>query len=143
MKIKVKCKKCPEDNCEEKVLNLLRNAKERIYFMTFSFTSNEISDEITKNFHYGIEIKGIFDKSQAGSEYSELKKMQELGVIVKADNNPHMMHHKVFIVDDSVLFGSYNPTKSGDEKNDENVLIIHNSEIVEEFIKEFERIWNL
>ena len=69
--------------------------------------------------------------------------MRELGMDVKLDSNPKNMHHKVFIVDDSVLFGSYNPTSSGNKNNDENVLIVHDSRIAEEFVEEFERIWSL
>ena len=53
------------------------------------------------------------------------------------------MHHKVFIVDDAVIFGSYNPTDSGNKRNDENVLVIHNRGIAEQFIKEFDFLWGL
>ena len=134
---------CPEDSCEEHTLEFLQNAKERIYFMTFSFTSDVLGEEIIKNYHYGLDVKGVFDTNQAGSTYSEFHKMAELGMNVRKDETKGFMHHKVFIVDDSVLFGSYNPTQSGDEDNDENVLIIHNKDVAEEFVEEFKKIYEL
>ena len=134
---------CPEDSCEQHVLRILRSAKERIYFLTFSFTSDKIGEEIIKNYYYGVDVKGVFEKRWAGSEFSEFNKMKDLGGNVKLDNNPKIMHHKVFLVDDVVVFGSYNPTSSWDKRNDENILIIHDKDVVEKFVGEFERIWNL
>jgi phosphatidylserine/phosphatidylglycerophosphate/cardiolipin synthase-like enzyme len=52
------------------------------------------------------------------------------------------MHHKVFIIDNkTVITGSYNPTKNANERNDENILIIHDKKIAEKYLKEFERIY--
>ncbi len=133
---------CPEDNCEENIITLLNEAKERIYFMTYSFTSDKIGDEAIRNFYYNLDVKGIFDKSQAGSEFSEFNKMKELGMKVKVDEKKGLMHNKVFIIDNFVVLGSYNPTMSGNKKNDENILVIRNKEITDKFVDEFNRIWN-
>ncbi|MFH1592890.1 MAG: phospholipase D-like domain-containing protein [Candidatus Woesearchaeota archaeon] len=134
---------CPDDGCENRVIEILNGAKGRIYFMTFSFTSDGIGEEIIKNYHYGVDIKGVFERTQAGSKYSEYEKFKELGMDVKLDVNKGAMHHKVFIVDDIVVFGSYNPSKSGDSKNDENVLIVHDSSVAGLFVEEFERVYGL
>ncbi|HLC75483.1 MAG TPA: phospholipase D-like domain-containing protein, partial [Candidatus Nanoarchaeia archaeon] len=42
----------------------------------------------------------------------------------------------------TVVTGSMNPTKNGDETNDENVVIIKDKEIAELYLKEFERVWD-
>ena len=60
---------CPDDKCSEKVINALNSAKESIYFMTFSFTKEDIADAIL--FKNNIDIKGVFDKTQSGSKYSQ------------------------------------------------------------------------
>ena len=66
------------------------------------------------------------------------------GLDVRLDGNPGQMHEKVFIVDgEVVVFGSYNFSRNANENNDENVLIIHNRTIAEEFCAEFERIYSL
>jgi phosphatidylserine/phosphatidylglycerophosphate/cardiolipin synthase-like enzyme len=51
------------------------------------------------------------------------------------------MHHKTFIVDDNIVItGSYNPTASGTEKNDENILIIYSDDVANEFVDEYDLI---
>src|SRR3989344_1302907 len=131
---------CPEDNCESHVYDVISKAKQRIYFMTFSFTSDKLGDLIVDKSDE-VEVKGIFENFQANTDYSELNKMKKLNVIT--DKNPNFMHHKVFIVDDIVVLGSYNPTSSGNTQNDENILIIYDVDIANKFIEEFDYIWNL
>jgi len=60
---------------------------------------------------------------------------------VYLDANKNTMHHKVFIIDNStVITGSFNPSKNGDERNDENMLVIKDREIAALFLDEFERV---
>jgi len=131
---------CPEDNCKNHLIDKLRDAKESIYFMTFSFTDEDIADAILfKN----VEVKGIFETLQAGSKYSQFKRLKDFGLDVKKDKNKKSMHHKVFIIDnETVITGSFNPTGSGNFRNDENILIIENKEIADKFLEEFELVWN-
>ena len=124
---------CPEDNCEQHVYDVISKAKKRIYFMTFSFSSNKLGDLIIEK-SKDVEVKGVFDNLQATTEYSEYNKMKELNLSVIIDKNPNFMHHKVFIVDDIVVLGSYNPTSSGNKENDENVLIIYDASVADKFI---------
>ncbi|MBN2142210.1 DUF1669 domain-containing protein [Candidatus Woesearchaeota archaeon] len=139
---------CPEDGCESQVMKELRKADESVYFMTFSFTSDQIGKELIRMAREDcIEVKGVFDKSQVASnrEYSEYPWMKSAGMDVKTaagKDGKGKMHHKVFIIDnETVITGSYNPTESGNERNDENLLIIREPATVEEYIREFERIW--
>jgi len=131
---------CPEDNCKKQVIKEINKAQESIYFMTFSFTDEEIADAILfKN----LDVKGIFETLGTGSEYSQYKRMRDFGLEVKKDKNKKTMHHKVFIIDGkTVITGSYNPTGSGNYRNDENLVIIHNKEIANEFLEEFYSLWN-
>ena len=133
---------CPEDDCEQHVYDVISRAKDRIYFMTFSFTSNRLGDLIIRKSNM-TEVRGIFEKTQATTEYSEYNKMKEANLNVILDKNPWFMHHKVFIVDDIVVLGSYNPTSSGNSQNDENIIIIYDKEIAGKFLEEFEYVWNL
>ncbi len=62
---------------------------------------------------------------------------------VYKDNEDTMLHHKYMILDvntDSdpiVITGSMNWSANGDESNDENVIIIHNSKIANQYYQEF------
>jgi phosphatidylserine/phosphatidylglycerophosphate/cardiolipin synthase-like enzyme len=131
---------CPEDDCALHIIDAINNAKSSIYFMVFSFTHDDIADAIL--FNENAEIRGIFEKSQAASKYSQYKRLSDFGLDVKLDKNKHLMHHKVFIIDnETVITGSFNPTESGDSRNKENLLIIHDKGVAEKYLQEFERRW--
>jgi phosphatidylserine/phosphatidylglycerophosphate/cardiolipin synthase-like enzyme len=133
---------CPEDNCKEHVIENLNSAEKSIYFMTFSFTDEEVADAILFKDN-NIEIKGVFEKMQAGSKYSQYKRLKEFGLDVKLDKNKYNMHHKVFIIDnETVITGSYNPSGSGNYRNDENIIIIHDKDIAKKYLEEFEDVFN-
>ena len=138
--IKIENYFCPEDNCASRVIDLIKNAKSSVYFMSFSFTNEAIADALIKK--EKLDIKGIFDAEQSSNKFSQFKRLQDFGIKVKKDNNKYKMHHKVFIIDnETVATGSFNPTTSGDSRNDENLLIIHDKKIADEFLKEFESLW--
>ena len=59
-------------------------------------------------------------------------KLREAGLDVRLDGNPANMHHKVFIIDGHIVItGSYNFSRSAEERNDENTLIIHDPAIAQ------------
>ncbi|MBI4016810.1 MAG: hypothetical protein HY363_03905 [Candidatus Aenigmarchaeota archaeon] len=122
---------CPEDFCAEKVLNTLKKAKENMKFMTYSFTDDKIGDFLAQT---GLRVEGIFDSSQ-NSEYSEYNKLKNKSIVLKG------IHHKVFIIDNTtVITGSYNPTKNGNEKNDENLLIITDGAVAQKYTRQFSQM---
>ncbi len=129
---------CPEDNCKLKVINALKAANESIYFMDFSFTDKDIGNLLWNKDYLGADVKGVVEKRQAAgySRYDDLKGFAIL------DKNPYTMHHKVFIIDNkTIITGSYNPTKNANERNDENILIIHDKKTAKKYIEEFERLY--
>jgi phosphatidylserine/phosphatidylglycerophosphate/cardiolipin synthase-like enzyme len=137
---------CPEDKCEAQVLEELKAADESIQFMTFSFTSDPIGELLVKKHQEGVAVTGVFEKRQ-NSRYSEYAKLEAAGIPVQFDTNKQTMHHKVFIIDAGredavVILGSYNPTKNGNTRNDENLLIIHELSIAQQFHEEFVRVSN-
>ncbi len=131
---------CPEDKCSSRIIDLIKNADKSIYFMAFSFTSEEIAVAVIAQ--NNLDIKGIVDAGQASGKYSQYERLKKFGVKIMKDKNKYKMHHKVFIIDNQTLItGSFNPTSSADTKNDENILIIHNGEIASYFLKEFDNLW--
>lgn len=132
---------CPDDKCSMRIVDLIKNAKSSIYFMSFAFTNEEIADVLIRK--DDIEIRGIFDAQQSFNKYSQFKRLNEFGVNVKKDTSKYKMHHKVFIIDnETVVTGSFNPTLSADTKNDENLIVIHDKKIAESFLDEFDMLWN-
>ncbi|HLD72960.1 MAG TPA: phospholipase D-like domain-containing protein [Candidatus Nanoarchaeia archaeon] len=132
---------CPDDSCADRIKEELKQAKESIYFMTFSFTHEGIANIILLKKEDGLAIQGVMETRQI-SDYSKFQLLQYQNISVLKDGNKNNLHHKVFIIDgETVITGSMNPTAGGDEKNDENLLIIKDKTIAEKFMKEFWKVW--
>ncbi len=132
---------CPEDDCAEEVKTTLETAEQSIHFMTFSFTHDSIENVLLIKHDEGKDVKGVLE-ARSATQYSPYEVFQFQGIEIYKDANSKTMHHKVFIIDgETVITGSMNPTASGDERNDENVLIIKNKAIAELFEEEFEKVF--
>jgi phosphatidylserine/phosphatidylglycerophosphate/cardiolipin synthase-like enzyme len=123
---------------------LLSSSKQSIYFLAYSFTSNELGDVVRKKDQDGLDVKGVMDAEQVvsnqGTEYDLFK---QAGMSVRLDGNEGLMHHKVFVIDGKIVaLGSYNFSKSAEENNDENLIIVYNEAIAQQFMEEFYRVWN-
>jgi len=116
----------------------LSRAESSIYFATYSFTHPKIANELIIRNMSGVAVKGIIEK---GSKYSQFQTLKSNNLAVVEDSNKSLLHHKFFIIDNTtVITGSFNPTRNGDERNDENMLIIHNTEVARSYLEEFERL---
>ena len=130
---------CPEDDCAYHVQQELRKANETIYFMAFSFTHDKIANEMVLKHYEGVDVRGVFEKTRI-SNYSKYHLLEYQGIDVKMDNNKYVMHHKVWIIDNrTVITGSFNPSASADERNDENIVIIEGPILAVEFLQEFKQ----
>jgi len=133
---------CPEDQCKNNVVRVLDSANESIKFMTFSHTHDDTGDVLVKKHFEGVNVQGVFERTQ-NNAWCEFEKLEKYNLNVKWDSNKANMHHKVFIVDEKIVItGSFNPSSNGDTNNDENVLIIHNKYIAEQYVSEFDYVWN-
>ncbi|MFQ5474978.1 MAG: phospholipase D-like domain-containing protein [Candidatus Nanoarchaeia archaeon] len=131
---------CPEDWCANRIIDELHNANESVYFMTFSFTSEPIARKLIELHERNVTVKGVFEKQQR-SKYSKYEDLLNAGIDVKWDEEKYKVHHKVFIIDEKVVItGSMNPTKSGDTRNDENILVIYDEDIAKRYVKVFESL---
>jgi len=135
----------PDDGVINAIARILNGAEESIYFLAYSFTSNDLGDIVRAKEAAGLKVKGVMEEEQVnsnqGTEYDPFK---QAGLDVRIDGNEGQMHHKVFIVDEKiVVFGSYNFSQSAETRNDENILIVYNEAVAGQFIKEFERVWQV
>ena len=120
-----------------------------VRFMAFSFTENLTWTEGGTQRSVMLLLR---DRAQAGaldvrgiveaSSRSLVKPLLCAGLDVRQDGNPYVMHHKVFIFDDSIVaMGSFNFSSRASNDNDENMLIIHNPDIARAYLEEFSRLW--
>lgn len=134
----------PEDPVRERILDLLHQARQSIYFMAFSFTDDKMGKALAQQAQAGVEIHGVFEKRGSTSKYSEYGRLKKLKLDVHQDGNPGILHHKVFILDRKIVItGSYNFSKNADRSNDENLMVLHNPEIAQRYLEEYQRVASL
>jgi len=132
----------PEDDVVAKLVPLIEGAQDTIRIMAFSFTHDDLGGAVLARAEAGVEVRGIFETRGSETAYSEMARLYCGGVPVRQDGNPGTFHHKVFIVDgDMVVTGSLNFSENADESNDENVVVVSNSEMAGQYLEEFERRW--
>jgi len=135
----------PDDGVADRIYEILNDAQESIYFLAFSFTTDEFGEAIRMQAENGLTIAGVMEEQQVnsniGTEYDFFK---QAGLDVLLDGNEGQMHHKTMIIDgEIVITGSYNFSRSAEIRNDENILIIYSPEIADFYMKEFSRVYAL
>jgi phosphatidylserine/phosphatidylglycerophosphate/cardiolipin synthase-like enzyme len=124
------------------VIETLKLARKSIHFLAFSFTHDGIGQAMLTKSSAGMEVVGVFEKTQTAAGHSEYPKFHDAGLSVYLDANPRNMHHKVIIIDgEIVIAGSFNFSDSADRSNDENLLIIYNRAVAVRFEEEFQRVY--
>ena len=135
----------PEGRTANRIIELLGGAQESIYFLAFSFTADDIAGAMIERAQAGLHVAGVMERTQYKSNQgTEFDRLRTAGIDVLLDNDPDNMHHKVIIIDEGIVItGSYNFSRSAEQMNDENVIIVHNGEVAGYYLEEFIRIHEL
>jgi len=135
----------PEDDVENRLLDLVGSAQESVDFLAYSLTLDYLGRTLIELETNGVSVRGVMDADQAASNQGgEYEKLLKAGVDVHLDPFDGLMHHKVIIIDGkTVVFGSANFTRSGLFNNDENLIILKDPTAAGLFETEFERIYGL
>ena len=139
---------CPEDCALEnneglyRIIELIRNAESSVKIASFSFTHEELADELLKADIEGIDVSVLMERRQRNVQNSQYARLRDFGLNIRVDGNKNNMHHKFIVIDDKlVITGSPNFSFSGFNRNDENMLIIFNEELALGFVKEFDKLF--
>jgi phosphatidylserine/phosphatidylglycerophosphate/cardiolipin synthase-like enzyme len=139
---------CPEDCTLEndggiyRIKELVKNAEKSIKIASFSFTHEALADELIKADIKGLDVDVLVERRQRNVRGSEYARLKDFGINIKVDGNKYNMHHKFIIIDDEIVItGSPNFTLSGNNRNDENMLIIFNQNLALEYGKEFDGLF--
>lgn len=112
-------------SCQDLLISAIDRTQSKLRVQAYSFTSAPIAAAIKRAKDRGVDVKVILDKSQVSQKYSGATYLRNAGIDVVIDTKPAIAHNKVMIFDDQAVFtGSFNFTKSAQERNAENGIII-------------------
>lgn len=133
-----------ENNVIDTLLAEIGNAQSTIRFMTFSFTRDDLGEAVIAQAEAGVDVQGVFERIGSETQYAEMPRMLCAGLDVRQDGNNGILHHKVFIIDETtVITGSFNYSNNAVQSNDENVLIIRDADIAALYMDEFLRVQSI
>ena len=125
------------------ILPLIKNAKNYIYIPAFIIIERQIIEELASAKRRGVDVKIIADALNASAKHSKVKELRAAGIPVKIENYAGKLHSKTMIIDDNYLIlGSMNFSYSGENRNDENLIILENPEAAKFYREFFGYLWN-
>lgn len=135
----------PEEKPAPIIADYVAQAQEEILFMAFVFTEETIGSAMLDRALEGVRVRGVFETTGSQTEFGYFGPMRDArlpNLRVREDGNPRIMHHKVIIIDgEIVIFGSFNFSASANDRNDENVVIVHDEQFASYFEEEFNWVW--
>lgn len=143
----------PFTSFQMRYVNLFNEAKESIYFATFNFTLPRLSQELEKKYKEGLDIRGLANDGSwdiNGSVFFDMRGVEHFreftpwteipyeGIRHDAIDGEQNLHYKYFVIDNNIaITGASNPTVSAVFTNDEDILVIHDPLIANEFNQNF------
>jgi phosphatidylserine/phosphatidylglycerophosphate/cardiolipin synthase-like enzyme len=129
----------PNGGATAAVIREINAAKVEILVQAYSFTSAPIAKALVEAHKRGVKETAVLDESNETAQYSAATFLLNVGVPVWIDYRPAIAHSKVMVIDGkTVITGSFNFTKAAEEKNAENLLVIHDNNLAAKYAANFE-----
>jgi phosphatidylserine/phosphatidylglycerophosphate/cardiolipin synthase-like enzyme len=135
----------PGQDCTGLVVQEIAAARQQILVQAYTFTSVPILSALKAAHTRGVDVEVIVDKSSArasksGSRYSAATYLANAGIPVWVDTTVAIAHNKVMVIDGAtVITGSFNFTAAAQTKNAENLLVLEDPALVQQYRANWQR----
>jgi phosphatidylserine/phosphatidylglycerophosphate/cardiolipin synthase-like enzyme len=117
------------------IIREIEQAKKEIKVQAFLFTYKDIVRALVNAKRRGIDVELILDASNRTDQHSAANFISDKKITTYIDAQHSTAHNKVMIIDcETVITGSFNFTKSAEEKNAENLLIMRSKELANTYL---------
>jgi len=134
----------PEVSIKESILKEMESTTSVLDLAIHEITSLDMAQALVKAKQRGVRVRVIADSKQANMKTSKVTYLIQQGILVKVlgGKEKGVMNHRFAILDGKrVLTGSFDWSEASLKWNHENILILHESEGVATYQKEFDRLW--
>lgn len=132
-------------NIRNEIVKLLDNAHKQVAIAMAWFTSAELFECLKSCISRGVFIQLILlDDEINWMPYSpDFNELSDIGASIRLFNPANkFMHNKFCIIDNEIaITGSYNWTYYAEVRNLENIVILNNQTIVNQYIEQFYFLW--
>ncbi|WP_228980547.1 phospholipase D family nuclease [Paraburkholderia gardini] len=127
-------------SCQDLLVDEINNTRRTLLIQAYSFTSAPIAAAVKRAKDRGVDVRVILDKSQVSQRYSSATFLRNAGIPVVIDTKPAIAHNKVMVFDNASVFtGSFNFTKSAQERNAENGFLVRGDDRI---VRAYVDNWN-
>ena len=124
----------PDDRPATRLVELLDGAHQKIYAAIYMITDQKIAQALVRARKRGVEVQIIVDASSMVGNYGKGQQLKASNIDLYVFGAEHsfrqpLMHNKFAIIDNKVWTGSFNWTKSANEKNQENVILTDSADV--------------
>ena len=133
-----------EGGIQNQIIKHINLSRSTIDIAMYSFTDGDIAQALADAHDRGVVIRVIRDASQSSNKNDENGFLRDHGIALKemSGKGRGIFHHKFAIFDNQTLeTGSFNWTTNGEKYNHENAIFFTESDLVQAFRKEFEKLW--
>jgi len=131
----------PNGGAAAAVVVELNDAKKSLSIAAYTITHPDISLAIIRAHERGVKVRVIVDPTLAGASYSAATPLMNAGIPVLVERGSGLLHHKLAIIDGkTIITGSMNWSRAGDETNSEDLVIIRDKTIAESYLEHFEKL---
>ena len=133
----------PGEDCLRAIQERLRDARQRADLCVFTLSDDRIAREVIAAHARGVAMRFVTDNDKEFDAGSDVARLRDAGVPIRVDRTDAHMHHKFALFDGAwLLNGSYNWTRSASERNEENLVITNQPQVVRLFQQQFDKLWN-
>ena len=133
----------PNGGCQKAVIAEIRKATQTIDIAMYYLTSRDIAQALVRAQENNVRVRIVLDQGQEIEHASKSGYLVKHGLEIKYHMGFGLMHNKFAIIDGkSLITGSFNWTRTAEEKNEENLLIITDQETLKEYEERFNYLWN-
>jgi cardiolipin hydrolase len=125
----------PSKQNEKELSFVLRRAEKTMDVCVFAFTNDRLRDAIMHAHSKGVKIRVISDDECSKFNGAEIYRLGIIGIPCTTDNNFRAhMHNKYVLIDSKILVtGSFNWTSQAVTMNQENLIVIYDTELVKSY----------
>jgi len=129
----------PGGGAQAGLVAAIGQARKTILVQAYSFTSAPVAQALKAAHDRGVDVRAILDKSQRTERYSGMTFLVHAGIPTWIDPVHAIAHNKVMVIDGHVVVtGSFNFTRSAEERNAENLLILDSPELAAIYAKNWQ-----
>lgn len=133
----------PDQASEQRLIYWIERAQRDLHICVFTITNNHLRDAVTKAYDRGVVVKVISDDECMKQIGSDVQYIRDYGIPTETDTNPEAhMHNKFVVIDKQILItGSFNWTTAAVNANQENLLVINDADLSQEYVNYFDSLW--